>query len=129
MNVYEVTLEPPREGYTLIQHVRALDEIEAMAKAAAAQRCKALRATLRRPCSLDEIAEEVAKTAPAPAPPPVTEEDMARAQFCQDTKALRSCALLRDMGSLPVDDAQLVDLQARVAAALEKYPHFRSLVK
>lgn len=64
MNVYEVEIATGRPGVRLLQHVRAVDEAEAVKKVQAAQGPKAVLlpdVILRRPCTEAEIAEEAAK--------------------------------------------------------------------
>lgn len=69
MNVYEVEIQTDRKDFRLVQHVRAVDELQANGKVQAMQGKDAVvlpGATLRRACTEKETAEELAKAAIVP---------------------------------------------------------------
>ena len=64
MHVFEVELVSRAEGQRLLHHVRAADETSARSKVQQVHGPLAMLkpgATIRRPCTADEIAEELAK--------------------------------------------------------------------
>lgn len=64
MNVYEVEIVTDAPGFRLVQHVRAVDEVEALQKAQNRQGAQAVlrpEVTLRRACRDREIADELAQ--------------------------------------------------------------------
>ena len=64
MNVYEVEIASEAPGFRLLQHVRAVDEVEAQQKVQNIQGPDAIlspKVVLRRPCTVKEIAEEQKK--------------------------------------------------------------------
>lgn len=64
MHVFEVEIVSRADGQRLLHHVRAVDETSARAKVQRHHGPLAVLkpgATIRRPCTADEIAEELAK--------------------------------------------------------------------
>ena len=69
LGVYECEIENAAMGYRLMHHVRAVDEADAIARAAAHWGRAVLSVRFRRPCQAWEIMEQRRKdTAPRPDP-------------------------------------------------------------